>query len=83
MYGINEMVENRCFLMQIDTEITIVCMLVSAETESQGLLQKISFAISFAFYVEIGIQETRQCFHVQKLNRMHGFDTLVYWRREK
>ena len=78
MYGVNEMVENRCFLMQIDTEITIVCVGVSPETESQGLLQKVSFAISFAFYVEIGIQQTRQCFHVQKLNLMHGFESLVY-----
>ena len=72
MYGINEMVENRCFPMQIDTEITVVCMGVSPETKSQGLLKKVSFAVSFTFYVEIGIQETHQCFHVQKPNRMHG-----------
>ena len=78
MYGVNEMVENRCFLMQIDAEITLVCMGVSLDTESQGLLQKVSFAISFAFYVEIGIQETSQCFPVQKPNRMHGYNTLVY-----
>ena len=78
MYSINEMVENHCFLMQIDAEITLVCVGVSPETESQGLLQKVSFAISFTFYVEIWIQETRQCFHVQKPNRMHGYDTLVY-----
>ena len=83
MYGINEMVENRCSLTQIDTEITVVCVGVSLETESQGWLQKVSFTISFTFYVEIGIPQTRRYFHVQKLNPMHGFDTLVYCRREK
>ena len=78
MYGVNGMVENRCSLMQIDAEITVVCVGVSLETESQGWLQKVSFAVSFTFYVEIGIPQTRQCFHVQKPNLMHGFNTLVY-----
>ena len=78
MYSVNGVVENHCFLMQIDAEITVACVAVSQETESQELLQKVSFAASFAFYVEIGNRLSRQCFHVQKLNLMHGFDTLVY-----
>ena len=77
MYGINEMVENHCSLTQIDAEITVVCVGVSPETESQGWLQKVSFAISFTFYVEIGIPQTHQCSHVPKPNPMHGFETLV------